>query len=53
MDNRCYMVSDGDEHVGYFRKKANADEAAERCVDPHVEQIEPPDPIVCDDDIVQ
>jgi hypothetical protein len=49
----CFMVEDGDRHVGYFRKRENAERVAATLDDPHVGELFPPDPIACDDDETQ
>lgn len=50
MSNTCYLLTDGDEHVGYFRCRANAETAAKSCSAPDIAELDPPEPIACDDD---
>ena len=48
--NACFMVEDGDRHVGYFRNRKNAERVAATLADPHIGELFPPDPIACEDD---
>lgn len=53
-NNHCYLVTDGDgfdeRHVGYYRKRENAERAAQGLAAPYIRELDPPDWIACEDD---
>lgn len=50
VSNACFMVEDGDRHIGYFRRRQNAERMAAVLARPNIGELFPPEPIACEDD---